>query len=39
MHEFFNYLQKLDLDSLLLRVPKKKGSGAVTNGRGEPSCL
>lgn len=32
MPGFFNYLPTLDLDSLLLRVPERKGSGVVANG-------
>lgn len=40
MHEFFNYLPKLDLDCLLLGVLEKKGSGAVANGTaGEATRL
>lgn len=33
MPAFFNYLPTLGLVSLLLRVPKKKGSGVVASGR------
>lgn len=40
MHEFFNYFPNLDLDYLVLQVPKKKDSGVVANGTaGEIICL